>query len=114
MNPHWPNVASLRTPAPLRRRSNILRSSRSLELTVRYARKVVVLFPIAFVWVIAVIVWVIRNEVTPEQDRARRWARLRPRPPRSPRRGRPNGSPTRSSGRRSEARASSSAERARR
>ena len=71
-----------------------------------------VLFPIAFVWVIVVIVWVVRNEVTPEQDQTRSWTRLRPRPPRSPRRGRPNGA--RSSGRRGDARASSDAMRERR
>jgi hypothetical protein len=86
----------------LRRRSSARR--------LRYPRKVVVLFPIALVWLIAVIVWVVRNEVTPEQDTARRWTRLRPRPPRSPRRGRPNGSRPR----RGETRASSSTERARR
>jgi len=42
----------------------------------------VVLFPIAVVWVIVVVVWVVRNEVNPEQDTTRRWTRLRPRPPR--------------------------------
>jgi hypothetical protein len=77
----------------------------------RYPRNVVVLFPIAFVWVIAVIVWVVRNEATPEQDRARRWTRGRPRRPRSPRRGRPNGSRGRSTGRRGKAGASSNARR---
>ena len=57
------------------------------------------LFPIAFLWVIVVIVWVIRNEVTPEQEKTRRWTRLPSRPPRRPRRGRPNGSRARASGR---------------
>jgi hypothetical protein len=51
-----------------------------------------VLFPLAFVWVIVLIVWIVRNEVRPEEEQTRRWTRVRPRPPRGPRRGRPNGS----------------------
>jgi hypothetical protein len=74
----------------------------------------VVLFPIALVWVIVVIVWVVRNEVTSEHGQTRRWIRLRPRPSRSPRRGRPNGSRARFGGRRADARASSGAMRERR
>jgi hypothetical protein len=49
-----------------------------------------VLFPIALVWLVIVIVWVVRNEVKPEEGRLRRWVPRRPRSPRNPGRGRPN------------------------
>jgi hypothetical protein len=49
-----------------------------------------VLFPFALIWLIVVLVWVVRNEVKPPEER-RTWIRRRPRPPRNPR-GRPHGS----------------------
>jgi hypothetical protein len=60
-----------------------------------------VLFPLAVIWLIVVIVWVVRNQTAPPEERA--WARWRPRPPRTPPRGRPHGSPDRSGGRRASA-----------
>jgi len=54
-----------------------------------------VLFPIAFIWLLAVMIWLIRNSLNtgPEQqrDEPRRWF---PRPPRRPWLGTPNGSRT--------------------
>jgi hypothetical protein len=62
-----------------------------------------VLFPFALIWLIVLIVWVIRNEVAPPDERPRVWVPRRPRPPRNPR-GRPHGSPDRTGGRRASAR----------
>jgi len=44
-----------------------------------------VLFPIALLWLIGVIIWVVRNESKPGQERKLDWRRWRPRPPRLPR-----------------------------
>ena len=57
-----------------------------------------VLFPLALIWLIVVIVWVVRNEVKPEEGRLHTWTR-RPRSPRHPGRG----GPDRSGGRRGSA-----------
>ena len=45
-----------------------------------------VFFPIALLWIIGVIIWVIRNNVSEEPGAAepRDWKRWRPRPPRRP------------------------------
>jgi hypothetical protein len=52
-----------------------------------------VLFPIAFIWLLAVMIWLIRNslnnEPAPPGEEPRRW---RPRPPRRPDNRRPGGS----------------------
>jgi len=50
-----------------------------------------ILFPIALLWMIGVIVWVLRNEGSPSApELIRRWLPSRPH---GPRRGRPTGSP---------------------
>jgi hypothetical protein len=54
-----------------------------------------VLFPIALLWLIGVIVWVVRNEAKPGQERKLDWRRWRPRPPRLPRGGRAGGAEAR-------------------
>jgi hypothetical protein len=52
-----------------------------------------ILFPIALLWLIAVIVWVVRNEGSPSTPEfVRRWL---PRRPDGPQRGRPTGTPDR-------------------
>jgi hypothetical protein len=43
-----------------------------------------VLFPIALLWLVGVIIWVVRNEAKPENERKLDWRRWRPRPPRRP------------------------------
>jgi hypothetical protein len=56
-----------------------------------------VLFPIAFIWLLLVMLWLVRNSLNepdaPDEPREpRRW---RPRPPRRPNGRRPDGSRTR-------------------
>jgi hypothetical protein len=54
-----------------------------------------VLFPIAFIWLLAVMIWLIRNSMNepgPQDHEPRRW---RPRPPRRPNDRRATGSRTR-------------------
>jgi hypothetical protein len=43
-----------------------------------------VLFPIALLWLVGVIIWVVRNEAKPGKERRLDWRRWRPRPPRRP------------------------------
>ena len=45
-----------------------------------------ILFPLALLWIVGVIIWVIRNNVTdePGASEPRDWKRWRPRPPRRP------------------------------
>jgi hypothetical protein len=46
-----------------------------------------VLFPIAFIWLLAVMIWLIRNSLNNEPGELRddrTWTRWRPRPPRRP------------------------------
>jgi hypothetical protein len=65
-----------------------------------------VLFPFAFIWMIIVIIWVVRNE-TNKPDEERFWVRTtrwRPRRPRGPRRG-PGGTAKRRASTRRPARA---------
>jgi len=48
--------------------------------------KTMILFPLALLWIVAVIIWVIRNNVSgePGASEPRDWKRWRPRPPRRP------------------------------
>ena len=51
-----------------------------------------ILFPIAFIWLLCVMIWIIRNSIDEpdgEERERRRWV------PRLPRGGRPHGSPSR-------------------
>jgi hypothetical protein len=44
-----------------------------------------VLFPLALLWIIGVIVWIVRNNLDGSPgERERSWRRWRPRPPRRP------------------------------
>lgn len=45
-----------------------------------------ILFPLALLWIVGVIIWVIRNNVSgePGASEPREWKRWRPRPPRRP------------------------------
>ena len=45
-----------------------------------------ILFPLALLWIVGVIIWVIRNNVDsePGAPEPRDWKRWRPRPPRRP------------------------------
>jgi hypothetical protein len=48
--------------------------------------KTMILFPLALLWIVGVIIWVIRNNVSgePGASEPRDWKRWRPRPPRRP------------------------------
>jgi hypothetical protein len=73
-----------------------------------------VLFPIALLWLVGVIIWVVRNEAKPGTERKIDWRRWRPRPPRRPGTGgRFGGSAARAAGptRRSARREAASAQR---
>jgi hypothetical protein len=54
-----------------------------------------VLFPIAFIWLLCVMIWIIRNSLNEPDAQERPPRRWRPRPPLRPGRRSPHGSPSR-------------------
>jgi hypothetical protein len=70
-----------------------------------------VLFPIALLWIIGLLIWIIRNDANApgEQGTTRDWKRWRPRPPHRPQTGRLGGLAARATGSRRKAAAGEAA-----